>query len=202
VVDTLPADEPDLIWLPNTIITGTRAGEDPPLRRLRGGRDLWTLRLFIDLYHAQNLRDDGGVSPTVLFQVFDRKRVGEFGIFNVWGFRAKPELIMRYAGPLAAHESRPSGNDGRHPVWESVDNLKKHGLLKFVPHLWDDEYRPDNCAEIIHPYGVMGAGEPEELEISRAAHCAALLMVQDFQLEKASGEGYHLFAPIQPKNGG
>jgi hypothetical protein len=45
--------EPDFIWLPNTVVTGTDRGEESPVRRLRSGGNIWTLRLFIDLYHAR-----------------------------------------------------------------------------------------------------------------------------------------------------
>ena len=31
----------DLIWLPNTIVTGTDQCEESPVRRLRGGGDVW-----------------------------------------------------------------------------------------------------------------------------------------------------------------
>jgi hypothetical protein len=56
-VDNGPSN---LIWLPNTLVTGTEKGEDSPVCRLRRAGDIWTLRLLIDLYHVHNLRDDGG----------------------------------------------------------------------------------------------------------------------------------------------
>lgn len=95
--------DPDLIWLPNTLVTGTERGDDLPVRRLRSAGDIWTLRLLIDLYHAQNLRDDGSISPTLLWQEFTRMEVGERGIFTVWAFKPEqngfhgegaPKLIM------------------------------------------------------------------------------------------------------------
>jgi hypothetical protein len=57
-----PAD-PELIWLPNTLVTGTTKGEEPPVKRLRATGDIETLRLLVDLYGAHNLRDDGGIAP-------------------------------------------------------------------------------------------------------------------------------------------
>ena len=39
----------ELIWLPNTLVTGTGLGEASPLKRLRSRGDIWALRLLIDL---------------------------------------------------------------------------------------------------------------------------------------------------------
>ena len=64
----------DLIWLPNAIVTGTRSGEPSPSQRLRSSGDVWALRLFVDLYHAQNLRDDGGINPQVIWENYKRKK--------------------------------------------------------------------------------------------------------------------------------
>jgi hypothetical protein len=150
--------DPDLIWLPNTLVTGTERGEDSPVRRLRSAGDIWTLRLLIDLYHAQNLRDDGGISPTLLWQEFTRMEVGEQGIFTMWAF--KPEQIwVSWRGCIKAHHARPKVADN-HPIHESVRNLKNQGLMTFVPHLWDNKCGGESAqAEIIHAYGVGGSGE-------------------------------------------
>ena len=79
----------EYIWLPNTLVTGTDHGEESPVRRLRSAGDIWTLRLVVDLYHSQNLRDDGGISPQFIRQNYERKLVGERGIFNVWAFKQR-----------------------------------------------------------------------------------------------------------------
>jgi len=42
----------ELIWLPNTLVTGTTQGEASPVKRLRSRGDIWALRLLIDLYQA------------------------------------------------------------------------------------------------------------------------------------------------------
>jgi hypothetical protein len=187
---------PDLIWLPNTLVTGTAKGEDSPSRRLRGGGDIWTLRLFIDLYHAHNLRDNGGINPTVLRENYSRVLVGEQGVFKVWGFRAE-HYAGSWTGPFREHRSRPTAAGKDHPIWESVNNLRNHGLLKFVPHLWDNVCDGERIeAEIIHGYGIGNSGEPQEVEIGRAAHEAGTAMVPDFKKEKAYTERYYHFAPV------
>jgi hypothetical protein len=62
-----PDTDPDWIWLPNTLVTGA-AGETPPIELVRQGQDAMTLRLLVDLYHAQNLRDDGGISRKITWE--------------------------------------------------------------------------------------------------------------------------------------
>src|ERR1035437_7713225 len=95
----------EYIWLPNTLVTGTDRGEESPVRRLRSAGDIWTLRLLVDLYHAQNLRDDVGISPRILREKYERKLVGEQGIFKLWAFkRSNRELY--WTGPFVAHQSR------------------------------------------------------------------------------------------------
>ena len=51
-----PAGCPDWIWLPNELVTGA-AGETPPIELVRQVQDVMTLRLLVDFYHSQNLRD-------------------------------------------------------------------------------------------------------------------------------------------------
>ena len=94
VIESAAANEKEsLIWLPNALITGTVKAEESPVRRLRRSGDVWTLRLLVDLYASQNLRDDGGISPLVLRSNYDRKRIGEQGIFTVWAFRPRDETF-------------------------------------------------------------------------------------------------------------
>ena len=183
----------DLIWLPNTLITGTEAGEDPPVRRLRSAGDLWTLRLLIDLYHAQNLRDDGGISIKLLRQKYERMKVGEQGIFNVWAFKPGTETAW-FSGCLEAHQQRPRDTDGNHPIWQSTGHLRRDGLVTYVAHLWEND---TDSAEIIHSYGIDGVAEPLEVSVGEVAHEAALAMVPEFKTEKAIGDGYRYFAPVK-----
>jgi hypothetical protein len=66
-------DNDSNIWLPNTIVTGTEKGETPPVQRLRSAGDVLTLRLFVEMYQVQNLRDDGGVSPRIIRDCYERE---------------------------------------------------------------------------------------------------------------------------------
>ncbi len=98
--------EPEWLYLPNELVTGTDKGEDSPVKRLRAGGDLWTLRLLIDLYDVHNLRDDGGISPKVIREKFTREEIGQKGVYTIWGFRSEG-MSAWFAGPLAVHWYRP-----------------------------------------------------------------------------------------------
>jgi hypothetical protein len=190
------SSDPDVIWLPNSIVTGTDKSEDSPIRRLRTAGDLWTLRLFVDLYHAQNLRDDGGISPKILQEEYERMLVGEQGLYNVWGFKRKTAWVG-WGDTLEAHRTRPTVEGKDKPIWDSIRFFEKQGLITFVAHLWDNECRSGQSheAEIIHAYGG-GAGEPLEVSLGNAACRAALAMVPEFKREKAVREGFRYFAPV------
>ena len=55
-----PAGDPlDWIWLPNSLVVGAQV-EVPPVELVRQTQDVMTLRMLVDFYHAQNLREDGG----------------------------------------------------------------------------------------------------------------------------------------------
>lgn len=183
-----------LIWVPNSIVTGTGKGEDSPVRRLRSAGDVWALRLFVDLYHAQNLRDDGGVSPNVIRQCYEGKRVGEHGIYIVWGFRSTAILSASWDGPLAAHRSRRGEPGENHPVWESVRLLQNMGLLNFVTHIFESQA---DSAEVLHPYGIGAKGEePIEAKIGKAADSAARAMCPEWMVSRAEAESYEHLCPI------
>jgi hypothetical protein len=134
---------PDLIWLPNELVTGA-ASEIPPLELLRQTQDTMALRLLVDLYHAHNLREDGGVTRRLLYEEYERHDVGGQGELAVCGFRSK-HLSARWEGPIAPH--RDKDNDGKN-LWRRVNQLRELGLLEFVPHLVESA---DESGEISPP---------------------------------------------------
>jgi hypothetical protein len=185
-------DSDDLLWLPNTIVTGTSNGEPSPIKRLRSSGDPWALRLFVDLYKAQNLRDDGGINRAIFWESFERKRVGERGIFVIWGFKGGTKTLQ-LEGPFAAHMERPQKEE-EHPVWESVCLLEQMGLLTYVPHLFENS---SPQAEPIHAYGVNRKGEePIESEIGEVADSAARRLCQEWAIEEAINEGFEYLCPV------
>jgi hypothetical protein len=161
------------IWLPTSLVTGTAKGEDSPLARVRRTQDPLTLRLLIDLYHAQHLRDDGGISRSVLSQEFKRSRVGERGIYIVWSFAPSQRWVFSSSITLP-HWKKETEN--RLVFWDRLQQLTDLGLVELIPHLCESE-KPDG--EIIHPYGIdWRTGELEGLEnrAGLAAHRAGLEM--------------------------
>jgi hypothetical protein len=114
-----PEIKPDLIWLPNELVNGA-AGETPPLELVRQTQDPMTLRLLIDLYHAQDLREDGGISRGMLRQLYERHEVGHQGQLTVWGF-CPGHLQLWWKGPFAPHHDKE--NKGK-DLWRRVHQLQ------------------------------------------------------------------------------
>lgn len=170
--DVAPAEE-HYIWLPNTLVCGTHAGEDPPVSRIRRYGDVLALRLLVDLYQAQHLRDDGGISRTVVYQEFEREPAGEQGIYRVWSFKQGQQYVTKHR-ITEPHCSRQT--DGDLMFWHCLRRLQEQRLIEFVPHLCESE-KPDS--EMIHPYGVDWSEKGlENLEnvVGQAAHYAAMEM--------------------------
>jgi len=186
------AQTDNLIWLPNSIVTGTNKGEDSPVRRLRSTGDIWALRLFVDLYSAQNLRDDGGIDPRMVREQFERRLVAEQGIYSVWGFRPGTGSHW-WSGPFNAHKTRQKRSaDSEPPCWDSLKLLEKMGLLYFVPHLFENDSQE---AQPIHAYGIGRSGEePMERQIGDAADEAARA-IAIWRIE-AERDGSEYFCPV------
>ena len=116
--------KPDWIWLPKTIVTGA-GNETPPVERARQTADVMTMRLFIDLYHAQNLREDGGVDRWCVFGRFERKKIGQRAQYDVWGFENMC-LHARQTGPAECHY-RAEGENRATDFFRRLDQLKGLG---------------------------------------------------------------------------
>ncbi len=183
----------NLIWLPKSIVMGLENGEESPIQCLRGAGILSALRLFVNLYREQNLRDDGGISPRILRLEFDRLKVGQRGAYTIWGFKPN-EVIHCENGPFAT-DSTGQQTENNLSSWEIVDLLKSMGLFSFVPHIFDND---TEFAEPIHAYGIGGIAEdPLEGNIGDAANKAARAMVLPSPLKEAEQAGFLYFCPIQ-----
>jgi hypothetical protein len=167
----------NLIWLPNTLVTGTDKGEPSPVKRLRQCWNLDALRLLVDLYHAQALASDGGISRKVIRRQYQRKRYGEYGRNVVWGFTkeeacASPaQLCLEYF--RQRNHVLPSNKIG---IWEVLMALLNLGLLVEVPHLVESSQA--DC-EILHGCGWDGSGEPLEQTMAKAADAAGRRMLAE-----------------------
>jgi hypothetical protein len=184
----------ELIWLPNTLVTGTAQGEASPVKRLRSRGDVSALRLLIDLYQAHNLSADGGISREVLRYEYERKKYGQRGRHVVWGFTAKQGLASLHSSTKVFWDRKAAENLERAPIWEAVDTLTSMGLLVVVPHLVENA---SATCELIHGYGWRGAGELLEQNLADAADEAAKYMLGEERLYTAETvDGVEMMAPV------
>ncbi|RVL05657.1 hypothetical protein [Sinorhizobium meliloti] len=157
---------PEWIWLPNALVEGAGT-ETPPVKLLRQSQDLDALRLFIDLYYNHDLPGSGGVEwrkAIGIRQLYERKLVGEHGIYKVWGFQ--PSKMETYKSASFWFDE----------FWNAWGILKDAGLVEFVAHLVESD---GEDAEIVHPLP-WGNGEAAEIEITIAADEAGRRMVPFF----------------------
>jgi hypothetical protein len=193
-----PKIEPDLIWLPNDLVTGAM-DEIPPLELVRQMQDPMTLRLLIDMYHAQNLREDGGVSRRFMWEGYDRVKIGEHAQFVVWGFYRGTQWVNwenRLTSPhrreeLTKEEIAADKNPGV-DFFRRTAQLSDIGLIEWVPHLVESA---EQSGEIIHPLR-MGQSESIEDRLGQAAHEAGKTLVTDGQYEWAINKGIHQLVPV------
>jgi hypothetical protein len=174
------ANKGEAIWLPNTLIDGA-AGEVAPVTKMRQTQDSMALRLLVELYTSQNLREDGGVSPRVVWRAYERERVGEHGADVVWRFHAPREWIS-WGNPVTSphHESGDSPGKG---LFRRLAVLARLGLIEWVPYLFEG---PEG--EPIHPlHGESSL--PVEVALYEACYDAATRCLTERQYENALDEG-------------
>jgi hypothetical protein len=194
--NTEAAEQPDWIWLPNELVTGA-VGEVPPVELIRQAQDVMMLRLLVDLYHAQNLRDDGGIGRGIIWQSYERFEAGRQAQFTVWGFRYKTGWVT-WTGPVLCHRRETlteqeiaSGKNAAVDYFRRERRLVDLGLIEWVPTLVEGE---DLEGEIIHPYGMTKSVSLED-RLGLAAYNAARSMLTDRQREWASEQNLWL-APV------
>jgi hypothetical protein len=185
--------DPDWIWLPNTLVTSA-AAEASPIELVRQGQDEMTLRLFIDLYDAQNLRDDGGISRTITWRQYERVKVGQQGQYDVWGFSYAGEYVS-WVGAAVCHRrdeltdtERKAGKNRAADFFRRMGQLVDLGLIEWIAHLFESD-KPDG--EIIHALGSAGSDSLED-QIGPAAHEAGLAMLNDQQRQYVESVGPRL----------
>jgi hypothetical protein len=193
-----PESNPDWIWLPNELVTSA-AGETPPIELVRQVQDVMTLRLLIDLYHAQNLRDDGGISRKITWQRYERVQVGQRGPYNIWGFDAA-KIYVSWVGPAVCHRrdeltdaEQKAGKNAGVDFFRRFEQLVDLGLIEWVPHLFESD---EPNAEIIHAVGISGSDSLED-RIGLAAEEAGLEMLNDRQRQYVASTGPLLVPALQ-----
>jgi hypothetical protein len=125
--------ETNLIWLPDTLVTGS-SGETSPLAVLRKNRLLGAL---ICMYEFLDLPDSNGVMWSIARRKYKRRLAGRFAGYTVWSFEPA-DIVMD-----ETFEDAPD-------LAARIHRLEYAGLICTVPYLIDrDPSDPD--AEIIHP---------------------------------------------------
>lgn len=177
-------EEAQRIWLPNSVVTSA-AEEVAPLVKLRQTQDVMTLRLFIELYLAQNLLDDGGVSMEVYCQKYDRTRVGSWRQYTVYRFEPSSGWVTwgSVAGPhrreKLTEEEKDAGKNAGIDFFSRLRRLQQLGLVEEIIHLYDGP-----------------KGEPVmefDGRLRASATAAAEAMLTEGQLEFAQLKGGELF---------
>jgi len=134
----------DDIWLPNSIVDGV-SGNPPPVELIRQSQESLLLRLLVDFYHEQNLREDDGISPALVYVNYERERLGEHSQFVVWGFEAGSTHV--YRGPASGpHYRAPSEEDVAEGRTANADDffsrlriLVRLGFIEIVPMLYESK---------------------------------------------------------------
>lgn len=174
----------DWIWLPNAFVDGA-AGEIAPLELARQTGDPKVLQLLVDLYHQQNLAENGGVHWRRIRYVFEKSFIARRGALSVWAFSPKCKEVWPNTPFVQKHmtgDQDAGGKDtGLAHFWGRWDAIVTLGLIEEVPHLIDSD---TNEGEIIHPFAVDN-GEPFERELAAVAQRAAVALLTDVEVEQA-----------------
>ena len=179
------------IWLPNALVDGA-ASEVPPVAHLRQTQDPLALRLFVELYGEQNLRDDGGVKPSVIWMAYERERIGQRGAHVVWRFHGGRQWVSWSSDVTKPHsvrltvEERQAGKDRAEDFFRRLGHIQSLGLFEWVPYLFDGPH-----GEPIHPLNRHGAIEEEAALYAACAETAARCLT-DAQHAYAVDKGGYL----------
>ena len=187
--------EGDLIWLPRTLVEGA-ANELVPLVKLRQTQDHMALRLLVELYTAQNLREDGGINTKTVYQSFERRKAGQHGAYTVWCFTGGTsfvcwdEVTKPHRRAVLTAEEKEAGSNAGIDFFRRFSLLQSLGMVEWVPYLYEGE-----DGEPIHPLNWNNNGLLMERELYDAATAAAARMLTDGQIEHSERfEG--ILAPV------
>lgn len=177
--------EGELIWLPRTLVEGA-ANELAPLVKLRQTQDAMTLRLLVELYTAQNLREDGGINTKTVYQTFDRRKAGQQGAYTVWDFTSDStyvswgDAVKVHRRDVLTAEEKKEGKNAGVDFFRRLKTLVSLGLIEWVPYLYEGD-----DGEPIHP--VAWNGLPMEKDLYRAATSAGIRMLTEGQNDHLEG---------------
>jgi hypothetical protein len=76
-------DDDDLIWLPKTIVMGLPNSNCSPVEQIRETTNTPLLQIFIELYHTQNLAEDGGISRRTYWRTYKKQEIAEYAQYII-----------------------------------------------------------------------------------------------------------------------
>lgn len=171
------------IWLPKSIIMPV-AGEMPALHRVRQAQDVMLLRLFVELYYAQNLAADGGLSRQVYYQAFEKTVFAESGEFVFLGFDVGSEFVSWRTDVTTVHRvdvseaEKKEGKNPGHVFFKRIQTLIEMGLLEYSVCIFESSSEE---AEILFP--VQGSMDWER-EMLEAGQGLAERLLLDWQIDR------------------
>lgn len=172
----------DDIWLPNAVVDGVES-EIPPVTKIRQTQDPMVLRLFVELYAQQNLREDGGISRKVTEMAFKREKIGQRGAHVVW--LCEVENTYLHWGNAATDPHRLKGVDAPgQKFFQRFGILESLGLVEWVPYLFEGPK-----GEPIHPLAWNGIDIERRLYGACKAAANDLLTAAQKEWLESSGRG-------------
>jgi len=178
------------IWLPKSIVISAN-GELPAVHRIRQAQDVLLLRLFVDLYHSQNLAADGGLSRRVYYTKYKKTVYAESGAFIFLGFDCDNSYVSWVTDVTSVH--RVEGKSPGDVFFKRIGALRDMGLLEYSVILFEgggDE------AEIIFP--IVGPTDTENEMLSVASVIAERLL-QPWQIDNSP---HKYLVPVLRHQGG
>lgn len=185
--------EPELLFLPNSLVDGFREG-DAPLARLRQIGDPRALQMLLAAYHATDLPEKGGIPRSMIRRTFRRFEVGKLGSFTVWGF--VPATDKAECTALTGPFTESDKDERSREFWATWNALCAARLIEVVSYLCENE-SPE--AQPIHALAFNG-GTEEERRLTDAAHRAGSRMMSPAQIERAARSlktSRVLFCPVR-----
>lgn len=199
VMVDLHSEEPDWIWLPNSLLDGA-ADETPPVEKVRMAQDISTLRLLVDLYHAHSLSFYGGIPTSLISRGYHVEQIAhqrEYRIWNVWETDRSVSRDAPFFQPFFKAADGKIEAAGK-LFWTAFETLEKLGYVHFIGHIFEGSGAE---AEIIHPFDCQGPPVVTEAEskVEYAARRAATALLPEFLRPKYYQEG---IVPVSGRNFG
>ena len=191
------ADPPvsEWIWLPNTLVDSA-GDEDSPIELMRQTGNVAWLRLFIELYQAQDLVDDGSIPwrKGGFWWSFTRTRIGQSGRHVVFAFepeRMRWDGLPAYVAPLRKMDASGECDDSE--IFSALEQLESFGLVQQIGLLVESgDLRQ---TEVMHSCALPGGDGLEcERAVTRDAYDAALQFLNKGQRMRAEGS---LLMPVE-----